>query len=97
MPQAPTEATATEQPQNPARKTKYIPWAELLRRTFAIDISSAWPRNRERCMIASTLINSEDIAKRILTAMHLSAEVPQLHPARSPPRQAEGGGDDWPN
>jgi hypothetical protein len=38
VPQAPTEATATEQPQNPARKSKHIPWAELLPRTFAIGI-----------------------------------------------------------
>jgi hypothetical protein len=43
------------------------------------------------------LINNEDIAKKILTAMHLPAEVPQLHPARPPPRQMGGGGDDWTN
>jgi hypothetical protein len=40
------------------------------------------------------LIKNEDIAKRILTAMHLPAEVPQLHPARPPPQEAERGGDD---
>jgi hypothetical protein len=43
------------------------------------------------------LIKNEDIAKKILVAMHLPAEVPQLHPARPPPQEAEGGGDDCPN
>ncbi|MBN2575549.1 MAG: hypothetical protein JXP73_13375 [Deltaproteobacteria bacterium] len=46
-------------------------------------------------LIAS--IENEDIAKKTLAAMHLPAEVPELHPARPPPREAEGGGDDWPN
>ena len=36
VPKAPTQATATatEEPEKPARKSKYIPWAELLHRTF---------------------------------------------------------------
>jgi hypothetical protein len=38
------------------------------------------------------LIQTEDIAKKILTAMHLPADIPALHPARPPPREA--GGDD---
>jgi len=42
------------------------------------------------------LIKTEDIAKKILTAMHLPTDIPQLHPARPPPR-AVGGGDDWVN
>jgi hypothetical protein len=39
------------------------------------------------------LIKTEDVAKRILTAMHLPADVPDLHPARPPPGEA-GAGDD---
>ena len=35
------------------------------------------------------LIKNQDIAKRTLVAMHLPAEVPELHPARPPP------GADW--
>ena len=31
-------------------------------------------------------LKTEDIAKKILTAMHLPTEVPELHPARPPPR-----------
>jgi len=38
VPQAPTEATATEESEKPARKSKYIPWAKLLRRTFLVDV-----------------------------------------------------------
>jgi hypothetical protein len=41
VPQAPTEATATEKPEKPARKSKYIPWAELLHRTFGFEIVCA--------------------------------------------------------
>jgi hypothetical protein len=42
------------------------------------------------------LIKTEDIAKKIFTAMHLAADIPALHPARSPPKEP-GGGDDWAN
>ena len=42
------------------------------------------------------LIKSEDIAKKILTAMHLPVDIPRLRPARPPPQKA-GGGDDWLN
>ena len=41
-------------------------------------------------------LETEDIAERILTAMHLPADIPKLHPARPPPQKA-GGGDDWVN
>jgi hypothetical protein len=43
------------------------------------------------------LIKTEDVAKKILTAMHLPTDVPQLHPARPPPRKEEGGDDDCVN
>jgi len=36
------------------------------------------------------LIKNEDVAKKILTAMHLPAAVPELHPARPPPQEAVG-------
>jgi hypothetical protein len=39
------------------------------------------------------LIKSEPIAKKILTAMHLPAEVPELHPARPPPGRDGDGRD----
>ena len=49
------------------------------------------------------LIKSEEVAKKILTAMHLPTEVPELHPARPPPGTAavaggeEGPGESWLN
>ena len=49
------------------------------------------------CSIA--LIKSENIAKKILTAMHLPTEVPELHPARPPPGREREWRDaqDWVN
>jgi hypothetical protein len=41
-------------------------------------------------------IKTEDVAKKVLTAMHLPVVVPELHPARPPPGET-GGGDDWLN
>jgi len=45
------------------------------------------------------LVRNQDIAKRILTAMHLSTEVPELHPARPPPGCDREGQDaeEWVN
>ncbi len=40
---------------------------------------------------------NQDVAKKVLTAMHLPAEVPELHPARPPPgadREAQDA-EDW--
>jgi hypothetical protein len=31
---------------------------------------------------------TEDVAKKILKAMHLPTEISELHPARPPPREA---------
>jgi hypothetical protein len=90
VPQPPTEATAMEKP---ARKSKYIPWAQLLQRIFGFEILC------QRCQAPLrliALIKNQDIAKRILTAMHLPTEIPQLHPARPPPRQT-GTGEDFVN
>ncbi len=44
-------------------------------------------------------IKSEPIARKILVAMHLSADVPELHPARPPPGRDRDGrnAEDWVN
>jgi hypothetical protein len=75
----------------PATRSRYIPWAELLRRTFAIDIVCSKCQSPLRLI---ALIKSEPIAKKILTAMHLSTEIPELHPARPPPGAAAWGSGD---
>jgi hypothetical protein len=45
------------------------------------------------------LVRSQHVAKKILTAMHLPSEVPELHPARPPPasERAERNVEDWPD
>ena len=80
---------AQDKPKNTSR---YIPWSELLRRTFGIEIVCQKCKAPLRLI---ALIKSEDIAKKILTAMamHLPVDIPQLRPARPPPQKA--GGDDW--
>ena len=79
--------------EKPGAKSKYIPWAELLRGTFGFEMVCTKCKGPLRLI---ALIKTEDIAKRILTAMHLPTEIPELHPARPPPGEA-GSGDDWVN
>ena len=86
----PAEPKPAEQDGNTSR---YISWSELLRRTFGIEIVCTKCKSQLRLI---ALIKNEDVAKKILTAMHLPSDVPQLRPARPPPQQA-GGGDDWLN
>ncbi len=98
---APVKPPATPaEPDKPARSSRYIPWAELLRRTFTIDVKC------ERChgpLRLIALIKTETIIKRILGAMHLPTEPPQLHHPRPPPGSpaVDGGrepaGDNWLN
>jgi hypothetical protein len=56
----------------------------LFRRVLGIEILCTKCKAPLRLI---ALIKSEDIARKILTAMHLPTEVPQLHPARPPPTQ----------
>jgi hypothetical protein len=77
----------------PGAKSHYIPWRDLLRRTFAIDIKCGKCHSPLRLI---ALIKTEAIAKKILAAMHLPTEIPELHPARPPPRETKGD-EDWLN
>jgi hypothetical protein len=92
----PTEPTPTDEKAKPksAGKSKYIPWHELLRKTFGFEVVCQKCQSPLRLI---ALIKTEDVAKKILTAMHLPTDVPQLHPARPPPRKEEGGDDDCVN
>ena len=107
-PASPAELTPVEQ-DKPKNTSRYISWSELLRRTFGFEIACSKCHSQLRLI---ALIKTEDIAKKILTAMHLpsdlgpthptpaprgfAAPVAQLRPARPPP-QKTGGGDDWLN
>jgi hypothetical protein len=93
VPVQPATALSSAEPNEQAGRSKYIPWAELLRKTFGFEIVCSTCKAQLRLI---ALIKSEDIAKKILTAMHLPADVPELHPARPPPQPAATG-DDWVN
>ena len=78
-------------PVKPARKSKYIPWAQLLQRTFGFEIVCAKCQAPLRLI---ALIKNQDTARKILVAMHLPASVPELHPARPPPGSDREAGDE---
>ena len=64
------------------KKSRYIPFAELLRRTFAVELKCSSCGNPLRLR---ALIKTETVIRKILLAMHLPAKPPELHPARPPP------------
>jgi len=92
---APAEPDLPEQ-DKPANKSKYIAWADLLRKTFGFEIVCSKCHSQLRLI---ALIKTEAVAQKILKAMHLPTEIPRLHPARPPrpPPADTGGGDDWLN
>jgi hypothetical protein len=90
VPAPATPSAARAEQDKPKNTSKYISWSELLRRTFGFEIVCSKCQAPLRLI---SLVKSEAIANKILTAMHLPTDVPQLHPARPPPRQP-GGGDD---
>ena len=87
----PISAAAYPCHRRPPGTSKYIPWAELLRRTFGFEI--VCPKCGSRLRFVA-LVKSEAVARKILKAMHLPSGIPELHPARPPPADTSGG-DDW--
>jgi hypothetical protein len=77
----------------PKNTSRYICWSELLRKTFGFEIVCQKCQSPLRLI---ALIRTEDVAQKILKAMHLPSEIPELHPARPPPHKTCGG-DDWLN
>jgi hypothetical protein len=86
VPQAEVEESATEKSEKPARKSKYIPWAELLRRTFGFEIVCQKCQAPRRLI---ALVKNQAVAARLLVAMHLPAEAPELHPCARPNQRGE--------
>jgi hypothetical protein len=69
----------------------------VLRKTFGFEIVCQKCHSQLLRLIA--LIKTESVAQKILKAMHLPTEIPELHPAR-PPRPPPGdtsSSDDWLN
>ena len=70
----------------PARAGAYR-WAELMRRTFGLDVL-ACPRCGGRLRLVA-LIDQASVVQRILRHLGLPTEVPEPRPARAPPRRLE--------
>jgi hypothetical protein len=93
-PVATANAAGADRLDSPAVKSRYIPWAELLRRTFSIDIQCAKCGHPLRLR---ALIKTPEVIVRILVAMHLATDAPAPHPARPPPgaERKAGDGEGW--
>jgi len=110
-PKPPPEAPAASvESETPKRASGYRPWAELLARTFALDVL-ACPRCQGRLKLLAMVTEPASIA-RYLAAVGEAKKVPRRSPSRGPPywksrvlrRQAtgdedgchSGGGDEAP-
>jgi len=62
-------------------------WAELMQRTFGLDVL-ACPRCGGRLRLVA-LIEQASVVQRILRHLGLPTEVPEPRPARAPPRRLE--------
>ena len=96
VPAAPVVAPPDAGMVKPKNSPTYIRWSDLLRRVFGIETICPTCQTPLRLI---SLIKSETIAKKILVAMHLPADAPDLHPARPPPGSDREGqvAEDWVN
>jgi len=80
-------------PHRPARRRsggrRYYTWAEQLRRVFSIEVFMC-PRCQGPRRLLSAILDPDSI-ERVLRAMGLPCDVPELAPARAPP----GDGQEW--
>jgi hypothetical protein len=81
-----TADTAKAPAPKPTRTSKYIPWRELLRRTFGIDLRCLRCHGDLRLI---ALVKEEATIAKILGAMGLHTMPPLLASARAPPHQKE--------
>jgi hypothetical protein len=81
-----THSTTTHEPSPPPaseRASRYRPWAELLRRTFAVDIESC-PRCGGRMRLLAVITDPHSVA-RFLRHSGDPTDPPLRAPARDPP------------
>jgi len=71
------------EPEKRVRKSGYRPWAELLQRTFAVDVLTC-PSCQGRMRLLAVVKNPAGIA-RYLAAVGELTEVPGRSPPRAPP------------
>jgi len=65
------------------------PWADLLKRVFAVDVLRCPGCGGRRKIVAA--ITQAAVVRAILSALGLPTEPPAVHPARGPPGLFEGG------
>lgn len=65
------------------RRCPYRPWAELMMRTFAIDVLCC-PRCNGRLRLVALMTEKKEI-RRYLAALREATEAPERSPARGPP------------
>ena len=82
-PQSPEDGGAFDEPSRPNHAGPYRPWAELLARTFAVDIL-ACPRCQGRMKLLALVKSPASIA-RYLATVGEATEVPRRSPGRGPP------------
>ncbi len=76
-------AAASDEPVRPAHAGAYRPWAELLARTFAVDVL-ACPKCQGRMKLLG-LVKNPAIISRTLATVGEATEVPRRSPGRGPP------------
>ena len=82
-PASPAQAAASDEPDRPDHAAGYSPWAELLARTYAVDVLSC-PTCQGRVKLLA-LVKNPAIIARTLAAAGEATEVPQRSPGRGPP------------
>ena len=82
-PQPPQAAAAGDKPGRPDHAGSYRPWAELLARTFAVDVL-ACPTCQGRMKLLALVKSPASIA-RYLATVGEATEVPRRSPGRGPP------------
>jgi hypothetical protein len=80
-PNAPAAAPAPAAPQRRA----WIPWAELLRRTYGVDVLRC-PRCLAQPLRLIAFITDAEVVTKILTHLHLPTDLPPPAPARRSPQ-----------
>ena len=80
---SPLPSADTVEPEKRVRKSGYRPWAELLERTYGVDVLTC-PSCQGRMRLIALARNPAGIA-RYLTAAGELTEVPRRSPDRGPP------------
>ena len=75
--------TGTDAQEPRPRRCPYRPWAELMMRTFQLDVLCC-PRCSGRLRLVALMTEDKEI-RRYLTALSEPTEAPERSPARGPP------------